>query len=226
MPMNQGDDLGNNDDQSNVEAALRDDWFKKPERPLTLYLDWNTTKIIDFRQPQTWISKIAKVEKPPFTFDELMSTPIDFSTYVMNNMKIENLRQEYLVAPTFNLLKGTCKSRVELDKPLPLIEDQGRQVVPANYFINNNLKYLKGGSSSGKYTISITKTKAAKYDDIKGIKDMVPSLWSPMKVAYDKCLPDVFSFLSGWKTFNWESKATRRSLISLSLRLSGSTSPT
>ncbi|GKE31146.1 hypothetical protein Tco_1450468 [Tanacetum coccineum] len=115
---------------------------------------------------------MAKVGKPPTTFDELMSTPINFSAYVFHNLKIENLTQEHLVGPTFNLLKGTFKIRVELEfhfeecykavtdkldwtnpevheypfelsKLLPLIEDQGRQVVPANYFFNNNLKYLK-----------------------------------------------------------------------------------
>nr|GEX39140.1 hypothetical protein [Tanacetum cinerariifolium] len=63
----------------------------------------------------------------------------------------------------------------DLSKPLPLIEYRGRQVVPVNYFINNNLEYLKGGSSSRKYMTSIIKTKAAKYDNIQGIKDMVPS---------------------------------------------------
>ncbi|GJT59861.1 hypothetical protein Tco_1003394 [Tanacetum coccineum] len=159
--------------------------------------------------------KIAKAGKPPLTFNELMSTPIDFSIYVLNNLKIENLTQEYLVGPTFNLLKGTCKSRVELEyhleecyksvtnklywtnlegyeypfdlsKPLPLIEDQGCQVVPANYFFNNDLECLKGGSLSSKYMTSTTKTKAAKYDTIKGIEDMVPSLWIPVKVTYDK----------------------------------------
>ncbi|GKF92223.1 hypothetical protein Tco_0278942, partial [Tanacetum coccineum] len=64
----------------------------------------------------------------------------------------------------------------DLSKPLPLIEDQGRQVVPANYFFNNDLEYLKGGSLSSKYTTSTTKIKAAKYDTIEGIEDMVPSL--------------------------------------------------
>ncbi|GJV53316.1 hypothetical protein Tco_1449057 [Tanacetum coccineum] len=48
-------------------------------------------------------------------------------------------------------------------KSLPLIKAQGRQVVPANYFFNNDLEYLKGRSSSRKYTTSTTKTKAAKY---------------------------------------------------------------
>nr|GEV68886.1 hypothetical protein [Tanacetum cinerariifolium] len=61
-------------------------------------------------------------------------------------------------------------------KTLPLIEDQGRQVVPTDYFINNDLEYLKGGSSSRKYATSTTRTKAAKYDNIKGIEDMVPTL--------------------------------------------------
>nr|GEZ67030.1 hypothetical protein [Tanacetum cinerariifolium] len=52
----------------------------------------------------------------------------------------------------------------DLSKPLPLIQNKrSRQVIPWDYFINNNLEYLKGGSSSQKYTTSITKTKAANY---------------------------------------------------------------
>ncbi|GKA49880.1 hypothetical protein Tco_0742953 [Tanacetum coccineum] len=35
------------------------------------------------------------------------------------------------------------------------------------------------------YMTSLTKTKAAKYD-LPGIEDIVPNLWSPIKVAYDK----------------------------------------
>ncbi|GJT08383.1 hypothetical protein Tco_0842845 [Tanacetum coccineum] len=162
MPLNQGEGLGNTDDQPNVEAALKDDWFKKPKRPPTLDSDWNTTKTIDFRPPQTWISKIAKAEKPPTAFDELMSTPIDFSAYVLNNLKIENLTQEYLAVT--DKLDWTNPEGHEypfdLSKPLPLIKDQGRQVVPANYFFNNDLEYLK--------------------------EDMVLSLWRLVKVAYDK----------------------------------------
>ncbi|GKE01290.1 hypothetical protein Tco_1389273, partial [Tanacetum coccineum] len=184
MPQDQGDDLGNTEDRPNVKGASKHDW------------------------------KIAKAGKPPLTFDKLMNTPIDFSEYVLNNIKIENLTQEYLVGPAFNLLKGTWKSRVELEyhlkeyyktvtdkldwtkpegyeypfdlsKPLPLIKDQGCQVVPANYFFNNNLEYLKGRSLSSKYTTSTTKTKATKYDTIEGIEDMVPSVWSLGKSKHD-----------------------------------------
>ncbi|GJY09569.1 hypothetical protein Tco_0377754, partial [Tanacetum coccineum] len=182
--------------------------------PPTPDSDWNVRKSIDFWPPQTWISKIAQAEKPPLSFDELMSTPIDVLAYVMNHLKIDKLTQEHLVGPTFNLLKWTRKSRAKLEynfeecykalidrldwnnpegkeypfdlsKPLPLIMNQGRQVVPVDFFINNDLEYLKGGSSTKKYTTSTTKTKAAKYD-IPGIEDMVPSLWIPVKVAYDR----------------------------------------
>nr|GEZ39614.1 hypothetical protein [Tanacetum cinerariifolium] len=133
----------------------------------------------------------------------------------MNHLKIDNLTQEILIGPAFNLLKGSCRSFTELEyhfeecykaindrldwhnpkgheylfdlsKPLPLIEDRGRQVVLPDYFINNDLDYLKGRSLSSKYTTSTTRSKAAKYDNIKGIEDMVPTLWGPVKVAYNK----------------------------------------
>ncbi|GKC46097.1 hypothetical protein Tco_1063819, partial [Tanacetum coccineum] len=48
---------------------------------------------------------------------------------------------------------------------------RGRQVIPFDHFINNDLEYLKGGSLSQKYTTSLTKTKAADYDHVKWIED-------------------------------------------------------
>ncbi|GJU99162.1 hypothetical protein Tco_1328433 [Tanacetum coccineum] len=60
-------------------------------------------------------NNIARAEKPPTSFDELMDTPIDFSVFVMNRLNITNMTQELLVGPEFNLLKGTCKSRTELE---------------------------------------------------------------------------------------------------------------
>nr|GEU78469.1 reverse transcriptase domain-containing protein [Tanacetum cinerariifolium] len=73
----------------------------------------------------------------------------------------------------------------DLSKPLPLITRRNRQSVLVEFFINNDLKYLQGGISTTTYTTSTTKTKAAQYD-LPGIEDMVPNIWSPLKVAYDK----------------------------------------
>ncbi|GJR31554.1 hypothetical protein Tco_1107786 [Tanacetum coccineum] len=186
-PQNQGQDMGNTDDQPNVKADPKHDWFKKPKRPPTLDSNWNVRKTVDFRPPQTRISKIAQAKKPSLSFDELMSTPIDFSVYVMKYPKIDNLTQDHLVGPVFNLLKGTCKSRVELEYN---IEDC-RQVVPVDYFFNNDLEYIRGRSSRKKYTTSTTKTKATKYD-ILGIEDMVPSLWNPVKKKLNITMPETF----------------------------------
>ncbi|GKF07053.1 hypothetical protein Tco_0041277, partial [Tanacetum coccineum] len=64
---------------------------------------------------KTWISKVARAEEPPTSYDEFMDTPIDFSACVMNRLNITNLAQELLVGPAFNLLKGTYKSHTELE---------------------------------------------------------------------------------------------------------------
>ncbi|GKE99721.1 hypothetical protein Tco_0023072, partial [Tanacetum coccineum] len=48
VQQNQGQDMGNTDDQPNIEAALKYDWFKKPKRPLTPDSDWNVGKSINF----------------------------------------------------------------------------------------------------------------------------------------------------------------------------------
>ncbi|GJX82557.1 hypothetical protein Tco_0332038 [Tanacetum coccineum] len=143
-----------------------------------------------------------------------MSTPIDFSRYILNGLKIKNLTQEILLGPAFRLLKGTHSNYAELEynfeecyrallekldwenpksgdypfdlsKPLHLIKRRKLQRVPFEFFINNDLMYLHGGISTMTYTTSTTKTKAAKYD-LLGIEDMVPNIWSPVEVAYDR----------------------------------------
>ncbi|GJT06806.1 hypothetical protein Tco_0841268 [Tanacetum coccineum] len=87
----------------------------------------------------------------------------------------------HLVGTAFNLLKRTYRSRVELEyhfkecyKAVTYRLDWNNpegQEYP--FDINKPLP---------KYMTSTTKTKAAKYDDIQGIEDMVPSLWTPVKM--------------------------------------------
>ncbi|GKC77138.1 hypothetical protein Tco_1127912 [Tanacetum coccineum] len=82
----------------------------------------------------------------------------------------------------------------DLSKPLPLQGPSGHRTVAADYFFNNDLEYLKTSDPEVTYTTSITKTKAARYE-IKGIKDMVLTLWSTIKHAYDK---DVEKGIKHW----------------------------
>ncbi|GJU06333.1 hypothetical protein Tco_1122763 [Tanacetum coccineum] len=50
---NQEFDTGNNDEKPKDGAAPKNDWFKKPKRPLTPDPDWNKRQQVDFRTPQT-----------------------------------------------------------------------------------------------------------------------------------------------------------------------------
>ncbi|GJS78832.1 hypothetical protein Tco_0728713 [Tanacetum coccineum] len=198
-------------DPKSKESKLKS-LTRKPEQPSTPDPDWNKRQQVDFRPSQTWISNLARAEKPPTSFDELMDTPIDFSAFVLNRLHITNLTQDLLVGPVFNLIKCTCKIRTELEyhfeecfkatterldwhnpegnkypfdlrKPLPLIlNHRGRHVIPFDYFINNDLEYLKGGSLSRKYLSSITKIKAATYE-VQWIEDMARDIWSPVKMS-------------------------------------------
>ncbi|GJR80085.1 hypothetical protein Tco_0150870 [Tanacetum coccineum] len=74
-------------------------------------------EVLQVRRPtQSWLMTLASsTDKPSKTFDELMSTPIDFSAYIMNGLKITNLTQETLLGPTFKLLKGTRSNYAELE---------------------------------------------------------------------------------------------------------------
>ncbi|GJY74719.1 hypothetical protein Tco_0479150 [Tanacetum coccineum] len=95
-------------------------------------------------------------------------------SFIMSRLKIDNLTQDVLTGPTYDLMEGTLYPH-DLIKSLPLILNaRGRQVIHFNHFINNDLEYLKGGSLSQRYITSITKTKAADYGHVKWIKDKGP----------------------------------------------------
>nr|GEW08542.1 hypothetical protein [Tanacetum cinerariifolium] len=148
--------------------------------------------------------ELAKQVDSRSSFNELLDTPLDFSNFIMNRLRVDTLTPELLAGPTYELIKGSCNSLIELEyhleevykattdqldwvkpegqqyphnmlQPLPLIPDnQGRRVIPFAHFINNDLEYLRGGVSSRKYTTSVTKTKAADYRHIIWIEDLVP----------------------------------------------------
>nr|GEW43340.1 hypothetical protein [Tanacetum cinerariifolium] len=171
------------------------------------------------KSQQTSASKFPTAEEPmQTTFEMEKPAHLKFKTGADDQPIVESSQHpewfsqqqkpptpdQLLAGPTYELLKGSCKSLVELEchseevykattdqldwvnpegqkyphnllKPLPLIpNNQGRRVIPIDHFINNDLEYLRGGASSRKYTTSVTKTKAADYGHIKWIEDLVP----------------------------------------------------
>nr|GFC26862.1 hypothetical protein [Tanacetum cinerariifolium] len=109
----------NNDVEPKKEFASRCDWFTKPSRPQEpTDLDWNVDTTLQKGPTQNWLMTLAAstyTDKSLKDFDELMSTLIDFSSYILNGLKIKNLTQEYLLGPAFKLLKGTRSNYAELE---------------------------------------------------------------------------------------------------------------
>nr|GEW91152.1 hypothetical protein [Tanacetum cinerariifolium] len=152
----------------------------KQTKPPTPDRAWNKTLPATHGSIQPWISDLAKQADSRTSFNELMDTPVDFSAFLINRLKVDTLTPELLAGPTYELMKGSCKSLVELEffleevykeitdqldwnnpegqqypnnllKPLPLITNsRGRRVIPFDHFITNDLEYLHGGSSSRK----------------------------------------------------------------------------
>nr|GEV03120.1 hypothetical protein [Tanacetum cinerariifolium] len=59
-------------------------------------------------------SKEGNLARKDDSFNELMDTPLDFSAFVMNRLKVDTLTPKLLSGPVFKLMKGSCKSLVEL----------------------------------------------------------------------------------------------------------------
>ncbi|GKB81177.1 hypothetical protein Tco_0948072 [Tanacetum coccineum] len=142
---------------------------------------------------------LAKVSSQPQSTYEAASTLTEFelkkilldkmekstrSNYVELEYAFEECYKAFSEKLHWENLEGSDYP-FDLSKPLPLITRGKRQRVPFEFFINNDLKYLQGGILTMTYTMSTTKTKEAKYD-LPGIEDMVPNIWSPVKVAYDR----------------------------------------
>ncbi|GJY25325.1 integrase, catalytic region, zinc finger, CCHC-type containing protein, partial [Tanacetum coccineum] len=167
-----------------IPKILKKDWFKKAPRPETLNPNWNTIKTVDDTPEQSWFNEMVQAEKPPLMFDELMSTPIDFSTFSMNRLKLDKIIREILV--------GQCS--IYSKKAFTLQDKDGQLTIPVKFFFNNDLEYLKVGNKERTYSSSITKTPVVRYT-MEGIEDIIPTLWSPVIIVYDK---DVALGISHW----------------------------
>ncbi|GJW08335.1 hypothetical protein Tco_1570758 [Tanacetum coccineum] len=191
------------------ESSMKPSTTKETSRGKALSKSSKTDVVDDVDRPQYYIA--PKTNKPSRdTWFKQPPRPPTPDPEWNKRQVIDNLTQELLVGPVYNMLKGTCTSSIELEynmeewfkalidkldwnnpegdrrpfeltKPLPLKGRPGHLTVTAEYF-NNDLEILKSSDPEKKYTTSITKTKTTRYE-IVGIKDMVPMLWSTTKVS-------------------------------------------
>nr|GEW71735.1 hypothetical protein [Tanacetum cinerariifolium] len=107
-------------------------------------------------------SDLAKQADSRSSFNELMDTPVDFSAFIMNRLKVDTLIPKLLVGPTYELMKGSCKSLVELeffleevykvttDKHIKWIEDLVPQTMWSQEPISYDMHALWGISHWGR----------------------------------------------------------------------------
>ncbi|GJZ70035.1 hypothetical protein Tco_0633585 [Tanacetum coccineum] len=174
------DDVVHDDDQPQDASKPKTtktpnpDWFKQPPRPPTPNPEWNKRQVVLDQPEQPWFNQMVSATKDPLTFDDLMATPTTSPSTCSSSIELEYHFQECSNALTnrfdWNNPKGDHYP-FDLSKPHPLQGHPGHLTVVADYFFNNDMKYMKSSDLKRTYTTSVTKTKAARYK-IEGIKDM------------------------------------------------------
>ncbi|GKC62558.1 hypothetical protein Tco_1095156, partial [Tanacetum coccineum] len=145
-----------------ISTTQHHDWFRKPTKPPTPDRDWNKTLPAVHGPIQPWISNLAQKEDTRDSFNELMA------------------------GLTFELMKGLCKSLVELEYFLEEVCKATTNKLdwnnPEGQQYPHDLR-----NSSRTYATSVMKTKDAYYGHVKWIEDLVlNTMWSPVPVIYDK----------------------------------------
>nr|GEU50245.1 uncharacterized mitochondrial protein AtMg00810-like [Tanacetum cinerariifolium] len=138
---------------------------------------------------------LAKKADSRTSFNELMDTSVDYSTFVMNRLKVDTLTPELLVGPTYELMKGSCKSLVELElfleEPLPLIPNSwGRRVIPFDHFINNDLSIYMVVPQAKSIQLQLQRPRQQIMDTLNELK-----IWYLVQcgVKYRESARDVYS---------------------------------
>nr|GEX43530.1 hypothetical protein [Tanacetum cinerariifolium] len=141
------------DKPMHAEEEPRNDWFTQPPRPPTPDPVWNKGKEVDDGQEQTWFNDLLSTEniELKYNMDECYKSLSD-------QLDWKNLERDH------------CP--FDLSKPLHFKGCPCHLTIALKYFFNNNLEYLKSSDPKKKYTMSITKTMAARYELILSVKSV------------------------------------------------------
>ncbi|GJT68084.1 hypothetical protein Tco_1019564 [Tanacetum coccineum] len=155
------------------KIKTRPDWLKpvpeEEERPKTPEPDWAIGK-----------SKLRKadLEGPAFKL---------VRPFHKNNISLQFQMEEchLLLTDQIDLVNPEGNRIVsDVSKPLPLGGPPGQVTIQPQYFFNKDLEYLVSGDKDRRNALSISKLKAAYYQDFR-LKELVPSLWIESEREYD-----------------------------------------
>nr|GFB95029.1 hypothetical protein [Tanacetum cinerariifolium] len=97
-----------------LEIRTHPEWFQQQKKPPTPDCAWNKTLPATHESIQPWISDLVKQADSRSSFNELMDILVDFSAFLMNRLNVDTLTPKLLAGLTYELMKGSCKSLVEL----------------------------------------------------------------------------------------------------------------
>nr|GEY73894.1 copia protein [Tanacetum cinerariifolium] len=108
-------------EQTTSESALADE-------PMQTTQDLEEPSHQEFKTGAADDQPVAEASQHPEC--ELMDTPVDFSTFVMNWLKVDTLTLELIAGPTYELIKGSCKILAQTSKVLWICgqQDSARDV--------------------------------------------------------------------------------------------------
>ncbi|GJX11793.1 hypothetical protein Tco_0201652 [Tanacetum coccineum] len=90
-------------------------WSKQPPRPETLDPEWSKDPNADVGPEHNWFHDLEKTTKDQAEFDDLISSSVDFSNFIKHRLKKDKITKVDLEGLVFKLLKGTCRSSIELE---------------------------------------------------------------------------------------------------------------
>nr|GEY94637.1 hypothetical protein [Tanacetum cinerariifolium] len=169
------------------KIKARPEWLKPIPEEETLEtpkLDWVISPNDLPETENNWADAMAKMYKDPKE-NKLLQKTGDMPSFTQwyckqigkkNLVKADFKNQIDLINPKGNRVVH------DMSKPLPLGGLRGQVTIQAQYFFNKDLEYLVSGNKERR--LSISKLKAANYLDF-GLEELVPSLWTESKSAYD-----------------------------------------
>nr|GFA29976.1 hypothetical protein [Tanacetum cinerariifolium] len=134
---------------------------------------------------QSWISALAKQTDAFSSFNELLDSPIDFSSFIMNQLDVDTLTPELLAGPTYELMRGSCNSLTELEyhleevykatmDQLDWVNHKGQHLTELEYHLEEVYKattdQLDWVNHKGQHDGMLNDVRNALDDHLKGIR--------------------------------------------------------
>ncbi|GJZ43096.1 hypothetical protein Tco_0590351, partial [Tanacetum coccineum] len=168
-------------------------WFRpilEEERPASPEPEW-VIPLIDLPEADNnWANTFAKAHQDPD--ENKLHNKIDnigsFIRWYSRKIGKEELNKADLEGPTFMMidLVNPEGHRIvpDISNPFPLGGPPGQVTIQPQFFFNKDLEYLLTGDKEQNRALSISKLKAARYQDF-GLEELVPSLWIKSEHVYD-----------------------------------------